>query len=59
MQGAAPAPTYEELLEDLEILQRYLRHVKKELKKAKVLKDSTSSNIVEMRTKDEPEVQVS
>jgi len=47
MIGATPAPTYEELLEDLEILQSYLRHVKKELKKAKVTKDARPEPIQE------------
>lgn len=39
------APTYEELLNDLEILQKYLRHVKKELKKAKERRDAQSEPI--------------
>jgi hypothetical protein len=42
MEEVLPAPTYEELLEDLAILQKYLRHVKKELKKAKDRRDAES-----------------
>lgn len=40
LEETPTAPTYEELLSDLEILQKYLRHVKKELKKAKERRDA-------------------